>query len=204
MRNVVGVLVAAAVGIHCSAPTESTFDTSAPEIGASQEPERPSPRQPTPATPAAKGEPQPASGSAPQNHPVDLTPFLHHSATTHVTSTTTDESGALYVTGTFVGDTLIGDLVVASRGDKDVFLLKISAQQKLEWVRAVGSASVESSPRVSIEQGARVNVIGMTNGAMDCGDGPLPWWSSSTFFVCVFGGKDGASISGGVFPTGAP
>jgi hypothetical protein len=202
MRNVVGALVAAAVGIHCSAPADSTLDTSSPEIVASQEPEPAGARKATPGPATVPEDLRPPSGKAVRQP--DLAAFLHHNATTHATSTITDESGAIYVTGTFVGNTLIGDTVVHSRGDKDVFLLKITPQGLFDWVRAVGSASIESAPRVSLEAGARVNVIGMTNGEMDCGDGPLPWWSSGTFFVCVFGGRDGASLSGGVFPTGAP
>ena len=49
-----------------------------------------------------------------------------------------------------------------------------------------------------------VHVVGITKGSMDCGAGPLPTWSSDTFFLCVFGGPDGATLAGGVFPTGSP
>lgn len=202
MRKVVGALVAAAVGIHCSAPAESTVDASTPEIVGSAEPAPAGPRKATPAPPPAQEDPRSPSANAVRQP--DLSAFLHDNPTTAVTSTIIDESGAMYVTGTFVGSTLIGDTVVRSRGDKDVFLLKITPQGHVDWVRAVGSASIESAPRVSLEPGARVNVVGMTEGEMDCGEGPLPWWSSATFFVCVFGGRDGASVAGGVFPTGAP
>ena len=67
----------------------------------------------------------------------------------------------------------------------------------------MGSAKSESGPRVSLDDG-RVSVVGLTAGEMDCGGGPLPTWSSQTFFLCLFGQTDGDSVGGGSFPTGAP
>jgi hypothetical protein len=206
MRNVAGVLAAAALGLHCSAPAESTFDTSAPELGAPAETSETSggAARPQPASPGGAPARDPmSSGSPTETHVPNFTPFLPDSDTTQVTSMITDDAGAIYVTGTFLGRVVIGNTIVTSRGDKDVFLLKIDRHGAFDWVRSVGSASAESSPRVTLD-GARVNLMGMTDGAMDCGAGPLPTWSSATFFFCVFGGHDGASIASGVFPTGAP
>ena len=86
---------------------------------------------------------------------------------------------------------------------EDVFLMKLDMRGNLEWVRAVGSVWAESAPRVTVEGGS-VTLVGMTKGEMDCGSGPLQRWSSDTFFLCIFGGVDGAAVSGGVFPTGTP
>jgi hypothetical protein len=202
MRTVVGALIAAAVGIHCSAPPEDT-GISAPELTAPA---------PPPAASARPSEP-PASSDGdgvgkPSDHlerkVPDFSALIRDTATTRVTSSVVDPiTGATYATGTFVDDALIGDTLVKSRGDKDVFLLKVDPTGAFEWVRAVGSAYAESEPRVTLS-GVEVNVIGMTMGAMDCGAGPLPTWSSDTFFFCVFGATDGTSLSGGVFPTGKP
>jgi hypothetical protein len=135
---------------------------------------------------------------------VDYASLLQAASTTHVTSTIVDSaSGATYATGTFVDDVVIGNTLLESKGDKDVFLMKIDSTGTFEWVRAVGSAYAEREPRVTLE-GDEVNVIGMTDGAMDCGTGPLATWSSETFFFCIFGAADGTSLSGGVFPTGTP
>jgi hypothetical protein len=203
MRTLVGILLAAAVGIHCSAPPES------PEPSAS--------------SPALVAAPGAAQAEAPaEHHAGDLdqkaqkaersgavtpgfAPLIPESATTHITSTATDLEGASYATGTFEGLIVIGHTALQSRGDKDVFLIKVDRTGQLEWVRAVGSGMAETGPRVTLEDGTnRVHVVGTTRGRMDCGDGPLSSWSSDTFFFCVFGGVDGASIAGGVFPTGAP
>jgi hypothetical protein len=197
MRVVVGFLVAAAVGIHCSAPPESV-GAAAPELVAS---EAPSPAEP--ASDNATGTPKSP------NHLQEPTrdffaAIIRDAETTRVTSTVVDPaSGATYATGTFVNEVVIGQTLIKSHGDTDVFLMKIDATGTFEWVRAVGSAYAENRPRVTLA-GTEVNVIGMTDGAMDCGSGPLATWSSATFFFCVFGAADGTSVSGGVFPTGTP
>ncbi|MDB5218826.1 MAG: hypothetical protein JWO86_6753 [Myxococcaceae bacterium] len=201
MRNVVGILLAAAVGIHCSAPIESSEASSAPELVASPGPaQTDAPQPPGP----SKDDPTAAKVAGGPDAPA-FSPLVPDSATTHVTSTVTDPTGASYVTGTFEGRIVIGHTAIQSRGDKDVFLLKTDPQGRLQWLRAVGSAMTESGPRVTLEEGtSQVQLIGMTKGRMDCGSGPLSAWSSDTFFFCVFGRSDGKPVSGGVFPTGAP
>jgi hypothetical protein len=204
MRNVVGILLAAAVGIHCSAPTTESSETSSPELVA--------PSEGAKGNGAQRGETTSSSGGDESQAPThaeivtrDLSAIIRDPGSTQVTSTVIDEqTGALYATGTFVGDVRIGNRLVVSRGDKDVFLLKVAASGEFQWVRAVGSAYAETAPRVKLDDQARVNVIGMTKGEMDCGAGPLPGWSSETFFFCVFKGNDGGPLEGGVFPTGAP
>jgi hypothetical protein len=203
MRNVVGLLLAAAVGIHCSAQPESPEPSSAPELVAA--PGRA--QTDAPAEPTAGDRDQTAEKVDRTGAPMpEFSPLIPESATTHVTSTVTDAWGASFATGTFEGRIVIGNTALQSRGDKDVFLIKLDREGRLVWVRAVGSGLAESGPRVTLDDGDSVHVhlIGITKGRMDCGSGPLPTWSSDTFFLCIFGGADGAPVSGGVFPTGAP
>jgi hypothetical protein len=203
MRNVVGILLAAAVGIHCGAPAESAEPAaSSPELVAAPG----APQTEAPAEPQAGALDQKAQkAERPGAVAPDFSPLVLESATTHITSTVTDLEGASYATGTFEGRIVIGRTAFQSRGDKDVFLIKVDRSGQLEWARAVGSGMAETGPRVSLEDGtSRIHLLGTTKGRMDCGDGPLSSWSSDTFFFCVFGGVDGAPIAGGVFPTGAP
>lgn len=201
MKTVVGVLAIAAVGIHCSAPVSDgdTAQLTTPELVAAAEQGRGPAKPVAPSTPPAP----PSDDAADETAGADLTMLVHNGAWPTITSSVSDENGARYATGTFVGVVAIGDTVIKSRGDKDVFLLKLDPAGKFLWVRAVGSASAESAPRVTLESTGRVSVLGMTTGEMDCGSGPLPTWSSDTFFLCIFGG-DGLSLVSGVFPTGAP
>jgi len=197
MKIVVGVLALAAVGIHCSAPVSDgdTSQTATPELVA---PAEVADRDGKPAKAAAPTAPPARNAEA-----LDLTTLVHSGSAPRVTSSVSDEYGARYATGTFVGAVSIGKSVITSRGDEDVFLLKLDAAGKFLWIRSVGSAATESGPRVTLESTGRIALIGMTNGDMDCGTGPLQTWSSDTFFLCIFG-SDGASLISGVFPTGAP
>jgi hypothetical protein len=213
MRNLVGVLVAAAVGIHCSGT--SPVDTSELDLAshaALQDDPRPSP------SPARSPSVPHASDTWPEEPRVevsvyDLSSIVHYGTPPHVTSAVFDAMGATYATGTFVGEVVIGDTLIRSRGNKDVFLVKLNARGGFEWVRAFGSTEGEKAPHVTIEDELReiegeprqrVTIVGMTKGEMDCGTGPLNTWDSSTFFVCIFGSRDGMTLNAGVFPTGNP
>jgi hypothetical protein len=124
-----------------------------------------------------------------------------------VSSSIRDDSGATYWAGVFVGRIRGGGAVLVSHGDADVFVVKQAPDGAIDWAVSVGSAARESSPRVTLEtadSGRDVVLLGLTRGAMDCGRGPLPTWSSDTFFMCIFSGLNGASTAGGVFPTGNP
>lgn len=190
----VGALVAAAFGIHCSAPTAEPTDTSVPELA------EPAPRQATPPAPPPLDLAPRSSTSVP-----GFAALVRAGAAPRVTSTVTDEAGSMYVTGTFFGEVVIANTTLTSKGDADVFLLKLDSTGSFQWVRAVGSAGVERSPRVTLSLAKeRVTLVGFTGGEMDCGGGPMAPWSSETFFLCIFGGPDGRTVSSGVFPTGAP
>jgi len=199
VRSAVGVLVAALVGLHCGAapdPDEVASKTSeSSETSAPSAPRRPPPAEESPAEEVPEPAPAPIGP--------DLLPYVSGGTLPHVTSVVQDETGATFATGTFVGSVAIGDTVINSRGQKDVFLLKLDPAGKFAWVRAVGSPLGERSPRVAID-GESISLIGMTKGEMNCGAGPLRTWSSETFFFCMFGGSDGAVQAGGVFPTGSP
>jgi hypothetical protein len=204
MRNVVGILLAAAVGVHCSAPTQSPDPKSSdPELVAT--PGTAQTEAPRQAAPSADDQgPAPVEGTG--LAAMAFAPFIADSAMAHLTSTVMDPAtGASYAAGVFEGRTVIGGVAIRSRGDKDVFLMKIDSQGSFEWVRAVGSAMAESRPRVLLDDGTNhVQLVGTSRGRMDCGSGPMQIWSSETFFFCVFGRTDGAAISSAVFPTGAP
>lgn len=183
MRHLPVVLALAFAGIHCGpAATDVGETTSESEIVAPEAAKRPHSAPPA----AEDTDDAVAKGST---KPL-------------VTSTTTDASGATYTAGTFSGSRKIGGVVMTSRGDLDVFLVKTAADGTPVWARAIGSALKETAPRISVESDTgRVTVIGMTTGEMDCGDGPLATYEE-TFFLCTFYGRDGATLESAAFPTG--
>lgn len=201
MRTLVALVLTSAVGLHCGA-AEVLPSSSSPELapeGATAAPAPGAAAETAPVAHEAKTLPNQRARSFD-----DFAALIADASTTQITSTTVDSaSGATYAAGTFEDHVVIGGTLLKSKGDKDVFLFKVDAGGSIEWVRGVGSVYAENEPRVALD-GAQVNVIGMTHGRMDCGAGPLGTWSSATFFFCVFGASDGTSLSGGVFPTGAP
>jgi hypothetical protein len=120
-----------------------------------------------------------------------------------VTSTLEDDDGSLYVTGTFIDTLRLGDVVLQSRGEEDVFLVKSNPDKSFAWIKSVGSEHRDSKPKVTI-QDHLVHLVGETTGHMDCGDGALPQWSDDDFFFCVFSRSDGVTIEGGTFPIVGP
>lgn len=151
------------------------------------------------AQPPAEDEPADTAASKEQSIP---TPLVQTGAI--VTSWVTDVDGAVYSTGTYVGSIQIDQFRLVSRGRQDVFLVKWAADGSLAWVLSAGSADNESIPKIGAVDGGRVKLLGLTEGRIDCGSGPLPIWTTGTFFLCVFATDTGATLASGTFPTGAP
>jgi hypothetical protein len=125
---------------------------------------------------------------------------LDKAASTNVSSTATADDGSRYVAGVFSGSIVIGTFVLTSHGGDDVFVARLRPDGTVDWAHAVGSRHDERAPKVSFSDG-RVKLVAMTDGAVDCGQGPLNTWSSETFFLCTFA-QNGAPINGASFPTG--
>lgn len=125
---------------------------------------------------------------------------LEASIGSSATTSATGDDGTTYVAGIFSGALRIGSSVLTSHGGDDVFLASVAPDGRIAWSRAVGSKGKESGAKVSFEDG-RVKLVAMTDGAVDCGRGPLQTWSSEAFFLCTFA-PDGDPIDGASFPTG--
>src|SRR4051794_13266377 len=105
----VGSLVAAAFGIHCSAPPADGDGTSTADV-VSPEPTRPAPK------PTLLPAPEEARLSASKTSVPGLEALVSAGMPPNVTSTVVDETGSEYVTGTFVGTIVIANNVLTSRG----------------------------------------------------------------------------------------
>lgn len=185
-KRYAGLIVLAAIcGIHCSAPVETISQDDAPVTEATD----------------------PPSGnhrSTAPSEPDKVVSLDEEGTEPEYTSSVRDSSGNLYETGTFVRTMWTGTSLLRSRGDRDVFLIKTTAEGNPLWAISIGSALRESGPKVSLDDDGNVSVLGITKGQMDCGQGPLSSWSSETFFLCSFKASDGTTIVGGAFPTGSP
>lgn len=194
--RILAVTATVALTAACGAPPDrtQTSESSVAEGGGNAADTTPAP----PRRPA----PPPAEAQLPPSEPFDrVVSALRENGAT-VTSTASDLDGSLYVTGTFVGSIKLGGVSLASRGEEDVYLVKTYVDGSFAWGTTVGSAYQERAPAVNVEDGV-VRLVGLTEGRLDCGNGPLPIWSNDTFFLCVFEPKDGENLEGGSFPIGS-
>jgi hypothetical protein len=193
MRTVLTVLLAAAVGIHCSSGDAMTapVQNDEPAITA-DEPAQPSATPRSDGAPAGEGdESDPRWAIEKEGNPPTL-----------ITTTARGSDDALYAAGTFSGWLSVGDDTLKSKGGDDVFLVRFDPNGSIAWARAIGSVRAERAPRVSFVDG-QVKLIARTDGEVDCGSGGMGKWSSEMFFYCMFA-PDGSALGGGSFPTGSP
>lgn len=207
MKEAATILLASVVGIHCTAPVAPPEGL---EPGGGDEVAVAAPRPPEQEVVTRSlepSEPSPADGlldpwATALDHDLGSANWLLTRRHVLITSTALGADGAVYVAGTYEGTIAFGDALLTSRGEQDVFLVRREPNGAFAWARSVGSLFDESVPRVTVNEG-RVSLVGLTEGEMDCGAGPLPVWATTTFFVCVFG-EQGDALASGAFPTGSP
>jgi hypothetical protein len=156
-----------------------------------------------PTSPSGAPEPTPLTSALEDPVSLELPTRLSWSGAS-VTSSHADADGSVYSTGTFYGTLSVSGWRVVSKGSQDVFVAKFANDGSLVWLIGAGSPEKESEPQITGVDPGRVHVVGITQGRMDCGGGPLPVWSTETFFVCTFNTDDGHWLGAGTFPTGSP
>lgn len=185
MRAALSVLLAAAVGIHCSGPDPYAEDgMGGGEAVGTEEPVRAAP-------PPDEDAADPRWPRSAEAGPPSI-----------ITTTAHGDGGALYAAGTFRGWLVVDDEAYRSKGEDDVFLVRYDADGRIAWVRTIGSVRAERMPKVTFVDG-EVKLMARTDGEVDCGSGAMAKWSSEMFFYCMYD-AEGAALGGGSFPTGSP
>lgn len=88
-----------------------------------------------------------------------------------------DNSGDVYVTGEFEKtvdfDPGTGNSPLTSRGQTDIFILKLSTTGDFQWVKHIGSESFDRGEALSIDSGSNLFLTGYFTGTVDFdpGDG---------------------------------
>ena len=138
-----------------------------------------------------------ASRNPPLNDP--LAAMADPNGHFEISSTATAPDGSRFVAGEFSGKVTYGGHLLQSRGESDVFVAHILTDGTVAWVQVIGSTRSETGPRVTFSND-RVKVRAQTNGAVDCGGGPLASWSNLALVFCAYT-PDGDIVYGGTFPT---
>lgn len=123
------------------------------------------------------------------------------SSTEEVWSSAIDSSGNIYLVGQFEGTASFGTLALASRGDTDVFVAKISPSGQWLWVRQVGSLFKDSAVDISIDSKDNLFVAGYFGGTVVFGTTTLTAVGGVDVFVGGMGTNgrwQWASKAGGI------
>lgn len=88
------------------------------------------------------------------------------------TGITTDASGNVYITGSFISSTMDvdpgpGTATLNSNGTRDVFVLKLDANGNYAWGTSFGGSSLDQGHDISLDNNGNVYTTGYYNGTVD-------------------------------------
>ena len=85
------------------------------------------------------------------------------------------KDGELFAAGTFVGQVLYesseGATALRSRGDRDAFVVKVSADGSLRWVRGFGGTGFDYANAVNVDSAGKVVIVGDFAGSFPASKG---------------------------------
>jgi hypothetical protein len=108
-------------------------------------------------------------------------------------SVTADASGNVFTTGFFTGvvdfDPGAGTFMLASTGNRDIFLSKLDAAGNFVWAKKIGSTGDDEGASVTLDGSGNVLVTGYFSGSADFDPGVGTFTMSSTGGADIFAVK---------------
>lgn len=98
-----------------------------------------------------------------------------------------DADGNVLVAGSFSGTAEIGGEELVSDGPVDLFFAKLDPEGKLLWARKLGGPGYQWPEAMAVDAGGNMLVIGGLHDGADLGDGYLPSFGETDFFVVKYG-----------------
>lgn len=84
---------------------------------------------------------------------------------------TTDGSGNIYVTGAFEDIVNFGlgatNVYLKSNGQRDIFVMKVNALGRLQWVKAMGGSAMDVGLSIAVDPSGNVYTTGAFQGTVD-------------------------------------
>ncbi len=115
-----------------------------------------------------------------------------------ITGMVRDAGGNIYIVGFFTGDTLVGEkLKVTCQGDSDLFVAKLSAAGKVQWVVESSGAGFELGSAIALTPQGRLMVVGFHEGQASLGGKTFPGLGYRDVFWALI------SVSGKVISAGS-
>jgi hypothetical protein len=96
-----------------------------------------------------------------------------------------DAFGSIYITGGYSSPISIGDTVLNSNRDSDIFVLKYSKDGVLEWARSFGGNGSDSPRTIKISNSGKIYVTGYFTGPCTFGDTLVGSVNSGLFILKI-------------------
>jgi hypothetical protein len=103
-----------------------------------------------------------------------------------------DSSGNVYVAGTFQQSITIGGKTLTSAGGSDIFLVGLSPNGAVNWVRSFGGAGNDIAWRLASSPNGDLAIAGDFFATVDFGGGARTSAGGRDIFIATFRGSDGS------------
>jgi hypothetical protein len=84
-----------------------------------------------------------------------------------------DDTGNIYITGSFLGTLDFGGGLLVSAGNSDAFIVKLNAGGAYVWGKRFGDASAQRGGEAAVDGEGNLLMTGRFSGSVDFGGGPL-------------------------------
>jgi hypothetical protein len=113
----------------------------------------------------------------------------------HGTSVSCDQSGKIYVTGSFQGTSNFGGGNLVSAGGDDVFVMKLDAAGSHLWSERFGGTAGDVGSGIAVDgPGTNVAVVGYYSGSPNFGGGALLPANGTNIFATLLSASNGSFI----------
>ena len=112
-----------------------------------------------------------------------------------------DESNEAYITGYFVQNMTVGSQNLASRGDRDVFALKVNNNMSPLWAVSGGSSVRDEVTALSVDNIGSVYLTGATGGQFPFGDFTAGRAGRTDMYIVQLNASNGRSLNVKTFNT---
>ncbi|RFS16974.1 SBBP repeat-containing protein [Emticicia sp. C21] len=97
-----------------------------------------------------------------------------------------DNSGNIYITGTFTGTTQFGAISKTSEGSSDIFIAKYNSSAILQWVKSAGGENGEAATSIAVDASGNVYVTGSHGGEATFESVTLSTYGGTDIFVVKY------------------
>ncbi len=94
-----------------------------------------------------------------------------------------DSLGNSYVTGSFTGTAVFGDISLDSNGDGDIFIAKLNSNGVWQWAKKAGGSGYDCGQSIIIDPNGNSYVTGYFSGMATFGSSTLTSYGSNDIFV---------------------